>query len=130
MTSLAHPNLTVTFDPSLPEHWGSLREYVAFRVQEQRLNASQLAGKMDLSPSALSRKLNQPEGDTQRLNVDDLENYIRATKDIAAVVSYLVSKYMETPEQRQARAMATVEEASKNLQRAIEQMTAAREAGQ
>lgn len=125
MTSVAHSNLTVTFDPALPEQWTSLRAYVAFRVQEQRLNAANLAGKMDLSPSALSRKLNQPEGDTQRFNCDDLEAYIQATRDIGAVVGYLVAKYMETPEQRKARAIASVEEATKSLERALAVMKAA-----
>lgn len=110
MSSLAHPNLTVAFDPALPEQWGSLREYVAFRVQEQRLNAANLAGKMDLSPSTLSRKLNQNEGDTQRFNCDDLEAYIRATKDVGSVVAYLVAKFMETPQARESRAIARVED--------------------
>ena len=127
MTSIAHPNLTVTFDPSVPEHWPSLRAYIAFRVQEQRLNAKDLASSMDLSPSTLSRKLNQPEGDTQRFNLDDLEAYLKATKDIGSVVAYLVAKYMETPEQRQARALENVEEAMKVLDRALGAMKAARE---
>lgn len=127
MTSIAHPNLTVTFDPSVPEHWPSLRAYIAFRVQEQRLNAKDLASSMDLSPSTLSRKLNQPEGDTQRFNLDDLEAYLKATKDIGSVVAYLVAKYMETPEQRQARALENVEEAMRVLDRALGAMKAARE---
>ncbi|MBO9647380.1 MAG: hypothetical protein J7605_02635 [Variovorax sp.] len=119
MTSLAPSNLTVTFDPALPEHWKSLREYIAFRVQEQRLNAAQLAGKMDLSPSTLSRKLKQPEGDTQRFNCDDLEAYIRETKDIAAVIAYLVAKYMESPDARKERAISRVEDLADELSEAL-----------
>ncbi len=120
MTSLAQPNLTVTFDPALPEQWRSLREYVAFRVQEQRLNAANLAGKMDLSPSVLSRKLNQPDSDKQRFNVDDLEAYIQATGDAGAVIAYLVAKYVENPDARRERALTRVEDLSRELTHALE----------
>lgn len=122
MSSIAHPNLTVTFDPALPEQWKSLREYIAFRVQEQRLNAAALAGKMDLSPSTLSRKLHQNEGDTQRFNCDDLEAYIKHTKDIGAVMAYLASKFMETRDARQERALARVESLSAELAQAVAAM--------
>lgn len=109
MTSLATPQFTFDFEPSLPERFASLRAYVAFRVQEQRLNAAGLAGKMDLSPSVLSRKLNQPEGDTQRFNVDDLEGYIKATGDVQSVIEYLAAKYLDSEESRRTRALARVE---------------------
>jgi hypothetical protein len=109
MPPLAKPQLTLNFEPSLPEQWKSLRAYIAFRVQEQRLNAASLAGKMDLSPSVLSRKLNQPEGDTQRFNCDDLEAYIAATNDIASVMEYLAAKYMENEPARKARVLSKVE---------------------
>ena len=92
---------------------------ISFRVQEQRLNAAQLAGKMDLSPSTLSRKLKQPEGDTQRFNCDDLEAYIRSTKDIGSVIAYLVAKYMESPEARQDRAIQRVEELAGQMNDAL-----------
>jgi hypothetical protein len=109
MTSLATPQFTFDFEPSLPERFASLRSYVAFRVQEQRLNAAGLAGKMDLSPSVLSRKLNQPDGDTQRFNVDDLEGYIKATGDVQSVIEYLAAKYLDSEESRRTRALARVE---------------------
>jgi predicted transcriptional regulator len=126
MSSIAHANLNLTIDPALPEHWPSLRSYIAFRVQEQRLNASALAGKMDLSPSVLSRKLNQPEGDTQRFNCDDLEGYIKATGDIASVMSYLAAKFLESPEARQTRAVERVESLASELQIALERLKASK----
>lgn len=124
MSSIARPNLTVSFDPALPEQWSSLRAYVNFRVQEQRLNAASLAGKMDLSPSVFSRKLHQNEGDTQRFNCDDLEAYIKATGDIASVMAYLASKYLETPDARRDRALARVETLSAELAAAVTAMKA------
>lgn len=85
--------LTLSFEPELPERFATLREYVAYRVQEQRIHAQTLAAKMDLSPSVLSRKLNQNDGDSNRLTCDDLERYINATGDVMAVIEYLAAKY-------------------------------------
>lgn len=109
MTAIARPQLTLDFEPSLPEQFPSLRAYVAFRVQEQRLNAIKLAGQMDLSPSVLSRKLNQPEGDSQRFNCDDLEGYIKATGDVNSVMEYLAAKYMDNPAAKRTRLLNRVE---------------------
>jgi hypothetical protein len=104
------PQLTLNFEPSLPERFPSLRAYVAFRVQEQRLHAATLAGKMDLSPSVLSRKLNQPEGDSNRLTCDDLEGYIRETGDLLAVMEYLAAKYSPGGDDaRRARVLSRAE---------------------
>ena len=119
MTSLARPQLTFDFEPSLPEQFPSLRSYIGFRVQEQRLNAAGLAAKMDLSPSVLSRKLAPQETDTQRLNCDDLEAYIRATGDVNAVMEYLAAKYMDKPDQRRARLLSKVESMVPDLMAAI-----------
>lgn len=107
------------------ERFKTLREYIAFRVQEQRLLASALAAKMDLSPSLLSRKLNQPEGDTQRFNTDDMEGYIKATGDVASVIEYLASKYMDNEPARKARVLARVEGMLPDLMAAIAQLKAA-----
>lgn len=109
-SELPPSQLTLNFEPSLAERFGSLREYVAFRVQEQRLHAATLAGKMDLAPSTLSRKLNQPEGEAQRLNCDDLERYIGVTGDLMAVVEYLVAKFSPGGDDvRKARMLANAE---------------------
>jgi hypothetical protein len=119
MTSLAQPQLTFNFEPSLPERFKTLRGYIAFRVQEQRLHAATLAGKMDLSPSVLSRKLNQPDGDTQRFNVDDLEAYIDATNDVSSVIEYLAAKYMDSDKARKQRVLSKVEQLLPDLLAAI-----------
>lgn len=108
MTPVATSQLTLNFEPSLPERFTSLRAYVAFRVQEQRLHAQKLAGEMDLSPSVLSRKLNQPDGDNQRLNCDDLEAYIRVSGDTAPI-EYLAAKYLDSDSMRRNRVLARME---------------------
>ena len=124
MTSIAQPQLTFNFEPSLPEQFKTLREFIAFRVQEQRLHAATLASKMDLSPSVLSRKLNQPDGDTQRFNVDDLEHYVKATGDVASIVEYLAAKYMDNEPQRKARVLTKVESMLPELLAAIASLKA------
>lgn len=108
MTSIPASQLTLNFEPSLPEQFSTLRAYVQFRIQVQKLNATKLAGDMDLSPSILSRKLNQNEGDTQRLNCDDLEAYIKATGDTAPL-EYLAAKFLDSPDARRARTLSKFE---------------------
>jgi hypothetical protein len=108
MPSAADQQLTLNFEPSLPEKYRTLRDFMAYRVQVQSKPAKTIAGDMDMSPSMLSRKLTPGEGDTQRFNVDDLENYISVTKDTSAI-EYLASKYLQSDSSRQARAIARVE---------------------
>lgn len=109
-SELPASQLTLNFEPGLSDRFASLREYVAFRVQEQRLHAATLAAKMDLAPSTLSRKLNHPDGDAQRLNCDDLERYIAATGDVMPVVEYLVAKFSPGGDEvRRARTLASAE---------------------
>jgi len=108
LQSDAANQLTLSFEPTLPETFASLREFVAFRVQELKINAKTLAADMDLSPTILSRKLKPGDGDTSRLSVDDLEAYIRATNDTAPL-EYLAAKFMDTPTARQARALSRLE---------------------
>jgi hypothetical protein len=67
------------------------------------------AGDMDMAPSTLARKLNPAEGDTQRMNCDDLEAWIASTGEAAAVIEYLAAKYMDTPEARRSRLLAKLE---------------------
>lgn len=124
MTAIARPQLTLDFEPALPEQFPSLRSYVAFRVQEQRLNAIKLAGQMDLSPSVLSRKLNQPDGDSQRLNCDDLEGYIKASGDVSSVIAYLAAKYMDDPAAKKRRLLTHVETLLPQLAQALASLKA------
>jgi hypothetical protein len=108
MSSAPDHQLTLNFEPSLPERFPTLRDFLAHRVQVQRKPAKTIAGDMDMSPSMLSRKLSPGEGDTQRFNVDDLENFIRATGDTSAI-EYLAAKYLCSDDSRKARAIARVE---------------------
>jgi len=113
MTSIAVNQLTLDFQPSLPERFKTLREFVAYRSQCLDKPQKSIAADMDMSPSMFSRKLNPGEGDTQRFNLDDLENFLQATGDAAAVVEYLAAKYMDSDEAKQRR---VVSDAAKLIQ--------------
>ena len=108
MPSAPDQQLTLNFEPSLPEKYRTLRDFLAYRVQVQNKPAKTIAGDMDLSPSMLSRKLTPGDGDTQRFNVDDLEHYMQVTGDTAAI-EYLAAKYLCSDTSRKARALARVE---------------------
>ena len=100
---------TLNFEPSLPERFPTLREYVAHRSTVVQKMPKTQAADMDMAPSTLSRKLKPSDGDTQRFNVDDLEAWLRSTSDAAAVVEYLAAKYLDNDTDRRARALFRVE---------------------
>ncbi len=109
MTSIASPQMTLNFEPSLPDRFPTLRAYIAHRTPLLQKSAKVIAADMDMSPSTLSRKLNPADGDTQRLNVDDLEDWIACTGEASAVIEYLAAKFMDSPEARKARLLANAE---------------------
>lgn len=101
--------LTLNFQPELPERFASLRAFVAFRASVVQKHLKVQAADMDMAPSTLTRKLNPSEGDTQRFNLDDLEAWIASTGDAAAVIDYLAAKYLDSDDARQARVLNRVE---------------------
>jgi hypothetical protein len=101
--------LTLNFQPELPERFQTLRQYVAHRAGVVSKGQKAQASDMDLAPSTLSRKLNPNDGDTQRFNLDDLEAWLSSTGDAAAVIDYLAAKYLDSDGARQARVLNRVE---------------------
>lgn len=65
-----------------------------------------IAADMDLSTSALSRKLSQDPDDPRHFSLDDLERFITATGDVT-VVEYLAAKYLQSDESRRTQALHT-----------------------
>ena len=124
MTSTPNSQLTLNFEPALPDRFRSLRDYLAHRVQVQAKPAKTIASDMDMSPSMLSRKLSPGDGDTQRFNVDDLEHYIHVTGDTGAI-EYLAAKYLCSDKSRQIRALARVESLSAELAGLVSSLKAA-----
>ena len=109
MPSVSPSQMTFSFEPALPDRFPSLRSYVAHRASVTQKSLKSQAADMDMAPSTLTRKLNPAEGDTQRMNCDDLEAWIASTGEAAAVIEYLAAKYMDTPEARKARLLNKLE---------------------
>lgn len=124
MTSDSDHQMTLSFEPALPDRFRTLRDYLAHRVQVQAKPAKTIAADMDMSPSLLSRKLAPADGDTQRFNVDDLEHYIAVTGDTGAI-EYLASKYLCSDQSRRVRALARVETLSAELAGLVASLKAA-----
>jgi len=101
--------LTLNFHPELPDRFPSLRAFVSHRANVVQKSIKVQAADMDLAPSTLSRKLNPTDGDTQRMNCDDLEAWIESTGDAGAVIDYLAAKYLDSDSARQARVLSRVE---------------------
>lgn len=111
--------LTLSFEPTLPERFGTLREFIAHRAAIVPKPMKSQAADMDMAPSTLSRKLNPAEGDTQRMNLDDLERWLESTSDAHAVIEYLAAKYLDNDTDRRARAVSQVERMLAELSRVL-----------
>jgi hypothetical protein len=90
---MALTQLTLNFEAGLAECFGSCREVVQSRIYQQNRLLKHIAADMDLSPSALSRKLAQSPNDTMKFTLDDLEGYLSSTPDRDPIY-YLVEKYL------------------------------------
>jgi hypothetical protein len=119
MASIAPTQMTLSFEPTLPDRFPTLRAYIAHRTPLLSKSAKVIAADMDMSPSTLSRKLNPSEGDTQRFNLDDLEDYLKSTGDASALIEYLAAKFMDSPEARKARVLSKVESLGEQLSAAL-----------
>lgn len=113
--------LTLDFEPSLPERFETLRDFMAYRVHAGGWPLKVVAADLDMGTSTLSRKLAPGPGDTQRFNTDDLERYI-ATSGDTEPITYLIAKFMQTKEARRDRVARQAEELMAQLARLLPQM--------
>ena len=96
--------LTLDFEPGLVDRYPTAMDAVRAAVHGGRKPLKTIAADMDLSVSALSRKLNQDPEDPRRFSLDDLEALIAATGD-TSVVEYLAAKYLQSDETRRHQAL-------------------------
>lgn len=97
--------LTLNFDPSIVDEFEWCREFIDDSSRKLGKQRKWLAAEMDYSPSHLSRKFAQGDGDSARFTLDDAELYTEKTKDTSWIV-YLVAKHIgsELSELEQLRA--------------------------
>jgi hypothetical protein len=122
MASVSPAQMTLSFEPALPDRFPTLRSYIAHRATLANKSMKVQAADMDMAPSTLTRKLNPADGDTQRFNVDDLEAWLVSTGEASAVIEYLAAKYMDTPEARRSRLLAKMEGAVPELLQMLAQL--------
>lgn len=120
MTPGGNSQLTLNLDPTLAERWPTLRAFLAHRTGEQPKLQKVIAADMDLSPTVLSKKLHQHDGDGNRFTCDDLEAWIASTGDLPSVIEYLASKFQPGGDElRKARAIARLEALGTELERQL-----------
>ena len=108
MSVVAPAQLTLTFEAGLVERHPSAMDVVRRVAYAHPKPIKTIAADMDMSQSALSRKLTQDPDDPRCFTLDDLERFIDATGDVS-VIEYLAAKYLRSDEARRAGAVAAAE---------------------
>ena len=94
---MAATQMTLNFEPVHHAQWESCREYMDDRVipdylQEHGLLKKYLAADLELSPCELRRKLCPAPGDPRNFTLDDLEKWLKVTRNMRTLF-YLLEKY-------------------------------------
>lgn len=97
--------LTLGFEPGALERYPTAMDRLRAAVYAAAKPIKTIAADMDMSSSALSRKLAQDPDDPRRFSVDDLERYVASTGD-TSVVEYLAAKCLQSDEQRRAQTLS------------------------
>ena len=90
--------VTLEIQEGLSDAYGSCREFIQYRAHNQGITQREIASKMDMGSSTLSRKLAQNPNDSNHFSLDDFEAFITNTGDTSPI-TYLVEKYV-TPKNR------------------------------
>lgn len=95
------------FEGGLSDRHRSLLECLDDCISRSPHQKKVIAADLDLSPSALSRRLaSQPKGSSEpRFSVELLEEYIDKFDDLTPIY-YLVEKYCQKPEDKKRAAIA------------------------
>lgn len=108
MASNSKIQLSLEFDPALSEQFRTLKHCLAAVVYGSRIGLSGVASHCDLSPSALSRMLNENEDDPRHMPVDLLPRIIEATGDLRPI-HWLNAKFIPDDATRQRALTARLE---------------------
>lgn len=84
---------SLDLEPGITEQFRTLKQVVAATVYGARIGLGGVASHCDLSPSALSRMLNENEDDPRHLPVDLLPKIIEATGDLRPI-HWLNAKFL------------------------------------
>lgn len=96
------------FEPGITEQFRTLKQCVAAVVYGYRGGLTAVAGACDVSPSTLSRMLNENEDDPRHLPLDFLPSIIEATGDIRPL-QWLAAKFLPDDNMRREAALSRIE---------------------
>lgn len=107
-TVVSKVQFQLDFEPTLTEQFRTFKQVLAAVVYGSRIGLSGVASHCDLSPSALSRMLNENEDDPRHLPADLVPKIIEATGDLRPI-HWLVAKFLPDEETRQRAAVTQLE---------------------
>lgn len=108
VTAVSKLQFQLALEPAITEQFRTLKQCLAAAVYGSRLGLSAVAAHCDLSPSALSRMLNENEDDPRHLPVDLLPKIIEATQDVRPI-HWLVAKFLPDDAMRHRAAVTQLE---------------------
>ena len=100
--------LKLDFEPGITEQFRTLKQCVAACVYGYRGGLGNVAAACDVSPSALSRMLNENEDDPRHLPIDFLTAIIATTGDIRPL-QWLAAKFVPDEDTRRDVALTQLE---------------------
>lgn len=109
VAAVAKHQLRLDFEPGITEQFRTLKQCVAAVVYGYRGGLNSVAGACDVSPSTLSRMLNENEDDPRHLPLDFLPKIIEATGDLRPL-QWLAAKFLPDDNMRRDAALARLEQ--------------------
>jgi hypothetical protein len=97
------------FEPGITEQFRTLKQCVAAVVYGYRGGLNSVAAACDVSPSTLSRMLNENEDDPRHLPLDFLPLIVEATGDIRPL-QWLAARFVPDDDMRREAALSRIEQ--------------------
>lgn len=109
VTAISKHQLKMDFEPGITEQFRTLKQCVAAVVYGYRGGLSSVAAACDVSPSTLSRMLNENEDDPRHLPLDFLPSIIATTGDLRPL-QWLAAKFIPDENARRDTALSRIEQ--------------------
>jgi hypothetical protein len=109
VTAVSKLQLKLDFEPGINDQFRTLKQCVAACVYGYRGGLGTVAAACDVSPSALSRMLNENEDDPRHLPIDFLTKIIEVTGDIRPL-QWLAAKFVPDEDTRRDMALSRIEQ--------------------
>lgn len=108
VTGVSKQQFKLDFEPGITEQFRTLKQCVAAVVYGYRGGLNSVAAACDVSPSTLSRMLNENEDDPRHLPLDFLPLIVDATGDIRPL-QWLAAKFLPDDNMRREAALSRIE---------------------